>query len=139
MADSPVWLLCLRQDLRQRRHQLPYHLIHILLRKLALLLTAPLSPLRLLLAPALGCIVSERADAGLTAILAVWLAICRLPLSVTTLSITAKSMAAHSLHQRHIAPGAIGLAGLGKPLRIELRMRGILPWSRMVELSAGHR
>ena len=129
VADCPVRLLCLRQDLRQRRHQLPYHLIHILLRKLALLLTAPLSPLRLLLAPA------ERGDAGLTAILAVLLAICRLPLAVTALSITAKSMAAHCLHQRHIAPGAIGLAGLAKPLRIELRMRGIL----LLDIEVSHR
>src|SRR5205823_1559829 len=124
VADRSVWLLGLRQDLRQRRHQLPYHLIYILLRKLALLLAAPLSPLRLLLAPA------EGADAGLTAILAVLLAVCRLPLSVTALS-----MAAHSLHQRHIAPGAIGLAGLGKPLRIELRMRGIL----LLDIEVGHR
>jgi hypothetical protein len=51
VADRPKRLLRLREDLRQRRHQLPYHLIDVLLRKLAL--TAPLSPLRLLLTPTL--------------------------------------------------------------------------------------
>src|SRR4051812_33719807 len=74
VADRPVRLLRLRQDLRQRRHQLPNHLIDVVLRKLALLLTAPLSPLRLLLAPALRLrapsdIISGAAERRLATIL----------------------------------------------------------------------
>ena len=47
-----VRLLCLSQDLRQHWHQLANHLAYVLLRKLALLLTAPLRLLHL--APPLG-------------------------------------------------------------------------------------
>jgi len=91
VADRPVRLLCLGQNLRQRRHQLPYHLIHILRRKLALLTAPLLPPLRLLLAPALmrlrapSCAGSRGTECGLTAILAVLLllTICRLSQSIT--------------------------------------------------------
>ena len=49
ISDSSVRRLCLRQDLGQGGHQLTHHFTHILLRKLTLLLAAPL------LAHACGC------------------------------------------------------------------------------------
>jgi hypothetical protein len=67
-------ILCLREDLRQRRYQLTHDLAHVLRRKLALL-PAPLLAPSLLSAPA--GIISECAKRLLTAILPIcWLPIC---------------------------------------------------------------
>ncbi len=152
MSDCRVRLLCLSQDLRQRRHQLPNHLTHVLLRKLALLLAAPLrllllaaplrllllaaplrllllaAPLRLLLLTApLRLLQTAPLRLLLTAILAVLLAVSCL--SVTTLSIATKSITADRLHRWRAGPRAVGLGLIESCplLRMELGIvRGIL-------------
>src|SRR5712671_976714 len=95
ISASSVRRLCLRQDLRQGGHQLTHHLPHILLRKLTLLLAAPLR--LLLLAPALGSLGlrtppgagSIPTDGWLAAILAVLLAKGCLSQPITSEPVTA--------------------------------------------------
>src|SRR6266702_1058108 len=65
VADSAERILCLREHLRQRRYQLTHDLVHVLLRKLALLAAPLLAPSHRLPAPA-GAI-SECAEGLLTA------------------------------------------------------------------------
>ena len=78
VADSAERILCLREDLRQRRYQLTHDLVHVLLRKLALLAAPLLAPSHRL--PAEGL---------LTAVLPILLAVGRLSESKTALSKTA--------------------------------------------------
>src|SRR6266436_5919975 len=123
--------LCLRQYLRQHRYQLTHNLVHILLRKLALLQAAPLLAPRLRLRTPAGA-VSKCADGRLTTILilAVWLAIGRL----------SEPKASNPLHRRDIEPPAIGLRSLRtKSSRL---LRAKLPIVRRVLLQGvivGHR
>jgi hypothetical protein len=84
VADSAERILCLREDLRQRRYQLTHDLVHVLLRKLALLAAPLLAPSHRL--PA--------AEGLLTAVLPILLAVGRLSESNTALSKTALSKTA---------------------------------------------
>jgi hypothetical protein len=86
VADSAERILCLREDLRQRRYQLTHDLVHVLLRKLALLAAPLLAPSHRLPAPA----------GLLTAVLPILLAVGRLSESNTALSNTALSKTALS-------------------------------------------
>jgi hypothetical protein len=86
VADSAERILCLREDLRQRRYQLTHDLVHVLLRKLALLAAPLLAPSHRL--PA--------AEGLLTAVLPILRAVGRLSESNTALSNTALSKTALS-------------------------------------------
>ena len=93
VADSAERILCLREHLRQRRYQLTHDLVHVLLRKLALLAAPLLAPSHRL--PPAGAI-SECAEGLLTAVLPILLAVGRLSESKTALSKAALSKAALS-------------------------------------------
>jgi hypothetical protein len=92
VADSAERILCLREDLRQRRYQLTHDLVHVLLRKLALLAAPLLAPSHRL--PARAGVISECAEGLLTAVLPILLAVGRLSESNTALSKTALSKTA---------------------------------------------
>jgi hypothetical protein len=83
VADAAERILCLREDLRQRRYQLTHDLVYVLLRELALLATPLLTPSHRLPAPAEA--MSECTKGLLTAVLSKLLTVGRLPEAKTAL------------------------------------------------------